>query len=124
MAMVTHKGGFKNTERFFNRVMKKEYLNVLEKYGQMGVQALAGNTPAQSGKTADSWDFGIDEGDGKVTIYWTNSNENEGINIVLLLIYGHGTENGYYVEGLNFVDPAIQPIFQQMAEETWREITK
>lgn len=126
MALIkfNHKGNFKKTERFFNRVLRMSYLNILEKYGQMGVEALRNATPVESGKTAESWDFGIDKGDGMVTLYWTNSNENNGVNIAVLLIYGHGLQNGAYVEGVDFVSPAMRPIFEQIANESWKEVTR
>lgn len=121
---IKHKGNFNNAERFFNRVLKREYLNILEKYGQMGVEALRSATPSESGKTADSWDFGIEEGKGTVTLYWTNSNENQGVNIAVLLIYGHGLQNGGYVQGIDFVNPAMRPIFEKIADESWKEVTR
>lgn len=124
MFKVNHKGNFSDTEKFFNRVLKKNYLNILDDYGKLGVEALSMNTPADSGETANSWDYGIDKGDGTVTLYWTNNNENQGVNIALLLIYGHGTQNGSYVEGIDFVSPAIQPIFERMANETWDRVVK
>lgn len=124
MIHIKHKGDFSNAEKFMNRMLKQDYLNILAEYGKMGVRALMANTPAQSGKTAESWEYGIDREDGKVTLYWTNSNENEGVNIAILLIYGHGTQNGSYVQGINFVDPVMQPIFEQMARETWGRVIK
>lgn len=126
MALIkfNHKGDFSNTERFFNRVLRMDYLNILEKYGQKGVLALRDATPQGSGKTADSWDFGIEKGNGSVTLYWTNSNERNGVNIAVLLIYGHGLHNGGYVQGNDFVTPAIRPIFEQIANESWKEVTR
>jgi len=121
---IKHKGNFNNTERFFNRVLKRGYLNILEKYGKAGVDALRNATPSESGKTADSWNFGIEEGNGTVTLYWTNSNENQGVNIAILLIYGHGLQNGSYVQGVDFVNPAMRPIFEKIADESWKEVTK
>ena len=121
---VKHKGNFNKTERFFNRVLKREYLNILERYGQAGVEALRNATPSASGKTADSWEFGIEEGKGMVTLYWTNTNENQGVNIAILLIYGHGLQNGGYVEGIDFVNPAMRPIFEKIADESWKEVTR
>ena len=119
-----HKGNFNKTEKFFNRMLKRDYLNILEKYGQMGVEALRKYTPSNSGKTANSWGYGIEQSDGKVTLYWTNSNENDGVNIAILLIYGHALQNGSYVQGVDFLDPALKPIFHQMSLETWKEVTK
>ena len=126
MGLITfnHKGSFKNTERFFNHVLRRDYLNILEKYGQMGVEALRNATPSESGKTAESWDFGIEQGKGKVTLYWTNSNENKGVNIAVLLIYGHALPNGGYVEGVDFVSPALRPIFERIANESWKEVVR
>lgn len=121
---IKHKGNFNNAERFFNRVLKREYLNILDNYGKMGVDALRQATPSVSGKTADSWNFGIEEGNGTVTLYWTNSNENQGVNIVILLIYGHGLQNGCYVQGIDFVNPAMRPIFEKIADESWKEVTR
>ena len=121
---IKHKGNFNNAERFFNRVLKREYLNILDNYGKMGVDALRQATPSSSGKTADSWNFGIEEGNGTVTLYWTNSNENQGVNIAILLIYGHGLQNGSYVQGIDFVNPAMRPIFEKIADESWKEVTR
>ena len=121
---VRHKGNFNKTEQFFNRALRRDYLNILAQYGQMGVNALKAATPASSGKTAESWDFGIEKGDGMVTLYWTNSNENKGVNIAILLIYGHALPNGAYVEGIDFVTPALRPIFQQIASKSWKEVVR
>lgn len=121
---VVHKGNFNKTERFFNRMRHREYLNILAKYGEEGVRVLSDNTPADTGKTASSWEYGIEQSDGKTTLFWTNSNENEGTSIAILLIYGHAGMNGSYVQGIDFVSPAIQPVFKQIANEAWREIRR
>ena len=121
---IKHKGGFSNTERFFNRVLRRNYLNILEKYGQVGVEILKEATPVDSGDTRDSWNFEIEEGNGTITIAWTNNNENEGLNIALLIIYGHGLHNGGYVQGDDFANPAIKPLMQDLANKAWREVTK
>ena len=124
MIRFKQKGSFKNVEQFMNRVLKKDYLNILDRYGQEGVRALSQNTPADSGKTADSWEYGIEEGSGMTTLYWTNTNENDGVNIAVLLIYGHGTQNGSYVQGIDFVSPVMAPIFERIAQESWKEVTR
>jgi len=124
MISVKHKGNFNKAERFFNRALHRNYLNILEKYGQWGVEALSAATPSDSGKTAESWNFGISEEDGKVTLYWTNSNSEDGICIAILLIYGHGLQNGSYVQGYDFASPAIRPLFNQIAEESWKEVVR
>ena len=126
MAIITvkHKGSFKNTERFFNRALRKDYLKVLRRYGETGVTLLQQATPKDSGITADSWGYDIEQLDGQVNIVWTNSNENEGANIAILIIYGHGLHNGGYVQGNDFVTPAIRPLLGEMANNVWREVTK
>ena len=126
MGFITfnHKGKFTKTEKFFNRVLRRDYLNILDKYGQIGVQALKNATPSNSGKTADSWDYGIEKDIGQVTLYWTNSNENQGVNIAILLIYGHALRNGSYVQGVDFVTPALRPIFEKIASDSWKEVIR
>jgi len=124
MITFKQKGNFKKTEKFMNRALKREYKKILNAYGQLGVDILAERTPKDTGKTAASWDYGIEEGDGKITLYWTNSNENKGVSIVLLLIYGYGLQNGAYVEGLDFVSPAMRPFFKEIANKSWKEVTR
>lgn len=126
MGLITfkHKGSFSKTEQFFNRVLRKDYRNILAKYGELGVEILREATPVQSGATRDAWGFEIEDDGGMVTLAWTNSNENEGVNIALLIIYGHGLENGGYVEGDNFVEPVIRPLLQELANKAWKEVTK
>ena len=119
---VRHKGNFNKAERFFNRVLRKNYLNILDKYGQIGVEALRQATPSDSGTTADSWSYGITEGNGKVTLYWSNSNVKDGVCIAVLLLYGHAMPNGSYVEGIDFVNPTMRPIFLDIANQSWKEV--
>ena len=124
MIRVVHKGSFKNTERLFDKALRRDYLNVLNKYGEQGVNALRAATPVNSGITADSWSYEI-HNDGKTaSISFNNSSENNGCNVVVLLMYGHGTNNGGYVQANNFVDPALEGLFGQMADEAWKEVTK
>lgn len=122
MIRFRHSGSFKNTETFFNKLLKKDFLSNLDKYGKMGVEALSAATPRDTGKTADSWDYSIEESKNGVKIVWTNSNVNKGVNIALLLQYGHGTRNGGYVMGRDYINPAIQPIFEQILESAWGEV--
>lgn len=121
---VKHKGSFKNTESFFNRALRRDYMKILRKYGDAGVALLQEATPKDSGITAESWGYEVEQGDGQVSIVWTNTNENEGVNIAILVIYGHGLHNGGYVQGNDFVTPAIRPLMGQMADNVWREVTK
>ena len=121
---VKHKGSFKNTEGFFKRALRRDYMSILNRYGQEGVELLKAATPVRSGITAESWGYEIEQGNGQVAISWTNHNENQGANIAVLIIYGHGLANGGYVQGNNFVDPALQPLMQKMADQVWKEVTK
>lgn len=104
-------------------MLNREYLKALEKYGKIGVDALARATPKRSGKTAQSWQYEVEISDGTASITWTNTNINKGVNIAVILDVGHGTGTGGYVRGLNYIDPAIQPIFEHIAEAAWREVT-
>ncbi len=123
MIRFKHTGNFKNTERFFKKATEASYLRVLEEYGKAGVDALASMTPAETGKTAASWGYEIVQTRNGYSIYWTNSNVNNGVNIALILQYGHGTGTGGYVQGIDYVNPAIRPIFESMANEAWKEVT-
>lgn len=124
MIKITQKGDFSKTERFFNRLLRKNYLNIIADYANRGIEALKQATPENTGKTADSWSYEIVKGKGKTTLYFTNSNVQNGCNVAILLIYGHGTRNGGYVQGNDFVTPALRPIFQDLADKIWREVTK
>lgn len=123
MIRFKHSGDFNNTERFFKKATEASYLRILEAYGQAGVEALASMTPSETGKTASSWGYEIVQTKSGYSIYWTNSNVNNGVNIALILQYGHGTGTGGYVQGIDYVNPAIRPIFETMANEAWKEVT-
>ena len=120
--IVTHKGSFARTERFLNFVKGERYLNRLAEFGQKGVDALTQATPKDTGKTAGSWAFEIEQTDTAMTIRWLNSNIVQHVNIALILQYGHGTRNGGYVAGRDYINPALQPIFDEMAEQAWKEV--
>jgi hypothetical protein len=119
----THRGNFYKIEKFLNKVRGAGYLNKLAKYGQEGVEALAAATPIDSGKTANSWTFEISGDASKTVISWLNTNVNNHINIAVILQYGHGTGTGGYVEGRDYINPAMRPIFDRIAEEAWKEVT-
>lgn len=123
MIEFKQKGNFKNTERFFDKATKAEYLHVLDKYGREGVAALASVTPKDSGLTANSWRYEISSSKGSYTISWFNSNMVDNIPIAILIQYGHGTKNGGYVQGYDYINPVMKPIFDKIAEEAWREVT-
>lgn len=116
-------GGFTKTERFLNRMKRREYLNVLDEFGREGVQALRNATPVESGLTAESWDYEIKRTRDYVEIIWTNSNINDGVPIAVILQYGHGTGTGGYVQGRDYINPAIRPIFDKIAEKAWKVVT-
>ncbi len=121
---ITCSGDLSKTIKFLNRLQKKEYLNILSKYGQRGVEALRAATPVDTGKTADSWYYEIEEGSNQTTISWGNSNINKGVVIAAIIQYGHGTGTGGYVQGTDYINPAMKDIFQKLADECWREVTK
>lgn len=117
-------GDFKKTEHFLSGLVGAHYMCKLKKYGERGVEALKAATPVDSGKTADSWSYEIVEKEGRTAIYWKNSNIVNGVCIAIILHYGHGTRGGGFVEGRNYITPAIQPILDKMAEEVWREVVQ
>lgn len=124
MIKIVHRGNFNKLERFLNRMTKREHLNILSKYGQEGVDALSSATPTDSGKTAESWGFQILQEEGYTTLSWTNDNENQGVNIAVILQYGHGTGTGGYVQGIDYINPAIRPVFEKIAQEAWKEVCR
>ena len=124
MISFRHKGDFSKLTRFLERVKEVVHLGCLDKYGREGVAALASATPVDTGLTADSWYYEItnDGQSAKVTFY--NSNIQNGVPIALILQYGHGTRNGGWVQGRDYINPVVQPIFDKLANEAWREVTK
>ena len=122
MIRITTKGDFNNTFRFLNKMSKFQINKILEKYGQMGVEALRSATPIDSGKTAESWGYEISVEKEGATIHWTNTNKNKGVYIAVILQYGHGTGTGGYVQGVDYINPAIRPVFDKIAEEAWMEV--
>ncbi len=122
MIIFTHKGDFNNTERFIRKALNREFYKNLEKYGERGVEALKAATPVRTGKTADSWDYEIERKGDRIKIVWTNSNINKGRQIAVLIQYGHGTRNGGYVEGVDYINPSMRKVFQQIADDVWKEV--
>ena len=125
MALITfrHRGNFNKMEKFLNKISRKEYLNVLDRYGQLGVNALSEATPVDSGLTASSWTYEIEQTSNKTTISWLNTNTNQDVNIAVILQYGHGTGTGGYVQGRDYINPAMRPVFDSIADEAWREVS-
>ena len=118
------KNDFKNTNKLFDRLRSKAKIVDLDRIGQMGVDALSAATPVQTGETASSWYYTIDRGQGYATITWCNSNVVDGANVAVLLQYGHATRNGSWVEGIDYINPALKPVFDEIAQTAWREVTK
>ena len=124
MIVFRQKGDFSKATRFFERAREAIKLGMLDKYGRAGVDALSSATPVDSGLTASSWSYKIVQGRGVATIEFHNSNFNEGVPIAIILQYGHGTGTGGWVEGRDYINPALQPIFDELAKEAWKEATK
>lgn len=125
MIKFKHKGDFSKTEKFFNSVLNRDYLNILSGYGKEGVQILAEATPKRTGLTAASWTYEITQTtSGEITISFLNTNIQNGQNIAIILDVGHGTKRGGWVKGRNYINPAIQPVFDRMAAAAWKEVTR
>lgn len=124
MIELNIKGGNK-TEKWLENLEKKMFnAEHFRKYGEEGVRALVAGTPRETGTTANSWYYEIEQGKDTITINWKNRNINKGVLIAAIIQYGHGTGTGGYVEGIDYVNPAMRPVFQKIAEDAWREVTK
>lgn len=123
MVKWTVKGDFKKTSDFLKSMKERKQYNVLDKYAQKGVEALSEATPKRSGLTASSWSYEIEQGPSKIVISWSNSNFNQGVPIALVIQYGHGMPNGGYVKGIDYINPAMKPIFDELADMVWKEVT-
>ena len=124
MISFRQKGDFKKLNSYLERLEEVIKLGKLNKYGERGVSALASATPVDTGLTASSWQYSINREKDSVSISFENTNINNGVSIAILLQYGHGTRNGGYVQGRDYISPAIQPLFDQIAEEAWKEVTR
>ena len=124
MISFRQKGDVSKLTSFLERAKETVYLGDLNKYGRQGVAALASATPVDTGKTASSWSYKIENNNGSVSISFENSNVQDGVPIAIILQYGHGTRNGGWVEGRDYINPAIQPIFDQIVDDAWREVNK
>lgn len=120
---LRQRGDFKKSLTFFTHLRKRSIRPILEKYGQQGVEALAAATPKATGKTAASWCYEIKMDKTGAVLCWKNTNIVDGVPIAVLLQYGHGTRNGGYVQGMDYINPAIHPVFDAIAEELWKEVT-
>ena len=124
MITFREKGDFSKVTRFLERAKEVVHLGDLDRYGREGVAALASATPVDTGLTANSWRYEIVNKKGVVEISFNNSNIQNGVPSAMILQYGHGTRNGGWVQGRDYINPAIQPIFDRIANDMWREVTK
>ena len=124
MFSLKEHGNYDRIRNYLMRNKTPQYIKVLEHYGQEGVAALSQATPVDSGLTASSWSYKVVPGTTKSSIEFHNTNINNGVPIAIILQYGHGTGTGGWVEGRDYINPAIQPIFEKIAEEAWKEVTK
>lgn len=123
MIKIRHKGDFSKTVRFMEGAKKAVRLEDLDKFGREGVTALMSATPVDSGQTANSWYYEVVHRNGSAKISFYNSNVQNGVPIAIILQYGHGTRNGGWVQGRDYINPAIQPIFDKIAKQAWKEVT-
>ena len=124
MISFRQKGDFSNLTNFLERAKNAIHIGDLDKYGKAGVAALSSATPVDTGLTASSWSYEIENKNGSVRIIFKNSNIQNGVPIAIILQYGHGTRNGGWVEGRDYINPAIQPIFDEIVNNAWKEVTK
>lgn len=118
-----NKGSFRKTERLLKKNLNMDLDTYLKKFGERGVVALSEATPVDSGLTADSWYYEIERTDDQITIHWLNSNVvDDWYNVALMIQYGHATRNGGYVKGVDYINPALRSIFDDMAAEIWKEV--
>lgn len=117
MISLDTRGDWSNTLNFFDKMLRQDYISAVEAQAQRGVEALMSATPVRSGLAASSWGYKIERGFGKTTISWTNSNINEGVNIAVILQYGHGTGTGGYINGVDYINPAIRPVFDDIVKQ-------
>lgn len=124
MISFRQKGDFSKLNSYLERLKGVLKFSELDKYGRRGVEALRSMTPVDSGLTANSWYYEIERTGDSASLRFLNSNINDGVSIAIILQYGHATKNGGYVEGRDYINPAIRPIFDQIAEEAWKEVTR
>ena len=123
MIKIKQKGDFSKTSRYFERAKKPLNINTFHKYGRKGVEALRAATPVDTGLTANSWYYEIINDNGIIKLTFNNSNIYRGIQIAVIIQYGHATRNGGWIEGRDYINPAIQPIFDEIANDAWKEVS-
>ena len=125
MALVVMKqsGSLKNFEGFLYKNRKRRIYQLLNEYGKQGVELLRDATPVDTGKTATGWDYEIEVNSQGISLYWVNNNVNEGVPIAILIQYGHATRSGSYVQGVDYINPGLRPLFESMATKLWKEVS-
>lgn len=124
MISIKNRGNFRKIEKFFDRLTNTDYSHIYSKYGKKGVSALESVTPIATGKTASSWGYEITQTKRGTSITWTNTNVVNGVPIAIILQFGHATRTGGYVQGYDYINPALRPIFDSFTNDIWREVTK
>lgn len=124
MISFKQRGSFKKTEKFLRKVGEGDLYGGVKAIAALGVEALADATPKDTGKTSASWSYKIKKEKDGLHIYWSNSNVNDGVNIAMIIQLGHGTGNGIYIEGVDYINPALRPIFDAIAKNVWKEVTE
>lgn len=122
MIIVKTHGTFNNSEHYLKNAKRKNYMHLLTRFAVDGVSKLEKATPVNTGTTAKSWNYNIIKTKNGYTIEWTNSNVNDGCAVALLIQYGHGTKNGAFVQGIDYINPALKPVFKEMADALWKEV--
>lgn len=120
---LTSSGSFSNLDKFLRGVTRGSIMSQLQRYGQDGVNALASATPIESGETRNLWSFDVKKTGGSYSITWTNSHVENGVPIAIILQYGHGTGTGGYVQGRDYINPAMRPVFDNIADKVWKAVT-
>lgn len=121
--VVTSSGDYKDTKRFLNAMRDNTIFGILDSYGARGVDLLSSATPIETGLTAHSWEYAVEHSDGRHILSWNNTHEHNGVNIAVILQYGHGTGTGGYVEGIDYINPALRPLFDKLVEDIWKAVT-
>ena len=122
MIKFVHEGHFDDTKNFLKRMQENRFDAIIEQIAKAGVSALSSATPVDTGKTAASWGYEIEKNSNRTVVNFTNSNVNHGVNIAVILQYGHGTKNGGFVQGRDYINPALQPIFDKLEEDMWKVV--
>jgi hypothetical protein len=123
ISLTVSGSGFGKTRKFLEYVKSGRPFTVFDRYGQAGVRLLQAATPKDTSETANSWYYRVEHAQGQHILWWGNTHEEDGVNIAIILQYGHGTGTGGYVQGIDYINPALRPLFQKIADDIWREVT-